>query len=94
MVRFRDRLDGENRGIIAPLLVLQDRINEAVFNLLIALQFASFRQRWATGLAIPTVDDPESSLFGQPVEPFQAAVDRLWVTDSLTRSSARSTRPT
>ncbi|RLK22632.1 SPP1 Gp6-like portal protein [Micromonospora sp. M71_S20] len=81
-VRFRDRLDGENRGVIAPLIVLQDRINEAVFSLLIALQFASFRQRWATGLAIPTVDDPESPLFGQPVEPFQAAVDRLWVTDS------------
>lgn len=82
MARFRDRLDGENRGIIAPLIVLQDRINEAVFSLLIALQFASFRQRWATGLAIPTVDDPESPLYGQPVEPFQAAVDRLWVTDS------------
>ncbi|WFE27641.1 phage portal protein [Solwaraspora sp. WMMD791] len=28
------------------------------------------------------MDDPESPLFGQPVEPFQAAVDRLWVTDS------------
>ncbi|MFG3715795.1 phage portal protein [Micromonospora sp. NPDC047730] len=82
LARFRDRLDGENRGIVCPLIVLQDRINEAVFSLLIALQFASFRQRWATGLAIPTVDDPESPLFGQPVEPFQAAVDRLWVTDS------------
>ncbi|TDC29863.1 phage portal protein [Micromonospora sp. KC213] len=82
LARFRDRLDGDNRGIIAPLIVLQDRINEAVFSLLIALQFASFRQRWATGLAIPTVDDPENPLFGQPVEPFQAAVDRLWVTDS------------
>ncbi|MDG4792692.1 phage portal protein [Micromonospora sp. WMMD1082] len=82
LVRFRDRLDGENRGIITPLLTLQDRINEAVFSLLIALQYASFRQRWATGLAIPTVEDPDSPLFGQPVEPFQAAVDRLWVTDN------------
>ncbi|OZV74778.1 hypothetical protein CA850_29820 [Micromonospora echinospora] len=82
LARFRDRLDGDNRGIVSPLLVLQDRINEAVFALLIALQYASFRQRWATGLAIPTVDDPESPLYGQPVEPFHAAVDRLWVTDS------------
>ncbi|MFI7069558.1 phage portal protein [Micromonospora sediminicola] len=81
-VRFRDRLDGENRGIVAPLIGLQDRINEAVFSLLVALQFASFRQRWATGLAIPTVEDPDSPLFGQPVEPFEAAVNRLWVADS------------
>ncbi|MFD6638320.1 phage portal protein [Micromonospora chalcea] len=82
LVRFRDRLDGENRGIVQPLIGLQDRINEAVFSLLVALQFASFRQRWATGLAIPTVDDPDSPLYGQPVEPFEAAVNRLWVADS------------
>ncbi|WP_329105496.1 phage portal protein [Micromonospora sp. NBC_01699] len=80
--RFRDRLDGQNVGVIAPLLVLQDRISEAVFSLLAALQFASFRQRWATGLAIPTIDDPASPLYGQPIEPFEAAVDRLWVSDS------------
>lgn len=76
LVRFRDRLDGEAVGIIAPLVNLQDRINESVFSLMIALQFASFRQRWATGLAIPEDAD------GNPVEPFQAAIDRLWVTDS------------
>ncbi|WBQ03779.1 phage portal protein [Kribbella sp. CA-293567] len=76
LVRFRDRLDGENVGIIAPLLPIQDRINEAVFALMIALQYASFRQRWATGLVIPTGED------GKPVEPFQAAIDRLWVTDN------------
>lgn len=76
LVRFRDRLDHDARGIIAPLINIQDRVNESVFSLMIALQYASFRQRWATGLAIP-IDDT-----GKPVEPFQAAVDRLWVTDS------------
>lgn len=77
LVRFRDRLDGEARGIIAPLYALQDRINEAVFSLMIALQYASFRQRWATGLAIPL-----DEVTGQPVEPFQAAIDRLWISDN------------
>jgi Phage portal protein, SPP1 Gp6-like len=77
MVRFRERLDGDALGIIAPLTVLQDRINEAVFSLLIALQYASFRQRWATGLAVPI--DEETN---EPVEPFEAAVNRLWVSDS------------
>lgn len=78
MVRFRERLDCEEaRGIIRPLVNLQDRINEAVFNLLIALQYASFRQRWATGLDIPR--DPDTN---EPVEPFESAVDRLWVSPS------------
>lgn len=75
LVRFRDRLDGEATGIIRPLLTLQNRINEIVFATLIAMQYASFRQRWATGLDIPVDED------GNPVEPFSSAVDRLWVTD-------------
>lgn len=90
-VRFRSRLDGDACGIVAPLTILQDRINEAVFSMLIALQYASFRQRWATGLAIPTDEDEFLSdgvtanpNFGKPVQPFEAAVNRLWVSDSDT----------
>jgi hypothetical protein len=75
LVRFRDRLDGEAVGIIRPIISLQDRVNEIVFSTLIALQYASFRQRWATGLAIPEDET------GRPVEPFQAAVNRLWVAE-------------
>lgn len=107
LVRFRDRLDGEVRGVIAPLFALQDRINEAVFALLIALQYASFRQRWATGLAIPVDENPTIPVpnpnykeeepqteenfplievpnpnFGKPVETFEAAINRLWVSDN------------
>lgn len=87
LVRYRERLEG-SKGVILPLIVLQDRINEAVFSLLIALQYASFRQRWATGLAIPVDDRPTlddgtpNPRFGEPIEPFQAAIDRLWVTDN------------
>jgi hypothetical protein len=77
-VRFRDRIDGEAAGIIRPVLTLQDRVNEIVFSTLIALQYASFRQRWATGLAIPVDDD------GNPVEPFQSAIDRLWISEDDT----------
>ncbi|MFD0044736.1 phage portal protein [Pseudarthrobacter scleromae] len=75
-VRFRDRLDDESVGIIRPIINLQDRVNEVVFATLIALQYASFRQRWATGLVVPEDDD------GNPISPFEAAVDRLWVSDS------------
>lgn len=86
LVRFRNRLDGDATGIILPLTTLQDRVNEAVFSLLIAIQYASFRQRWATGLAIPTAPilDAEGVPTGEeaPIEPFKAAVDRLWISDS------------
>jgi hypothetical protein len=76
-VRYRERLgDPVAPGIIAPLIPLQDRINETVFSMMVAMQFAAFRQRWATGLAIPEDED------GNPVEPFEAAVDRLWISDS------------
>ncbi|AYN59090.1 portal protein [Arthrobacter phage Yang] len=75
-VRFRERLDGESKGIIRPIFNLQDRVNEIVFSTLIAIQYAAFRQRWATGLVIPEDDE------GNPIEPFQSAVDRLWITDS------------
>lgn len=78
LVRFRERLDGESTGIIRPVITLQDRVNEIVFATLIALQYASFRQRWATGLVIPEDDD------GNPVEPFEAAVNRLWVAEDET----------
>lgn len=74
-VRFRERLDGEARGVIKPIMRLQDRVNEVTFATLIAIQYASFRQRWATGLAIPEDEN------GNPVEPFQAAVDRLWISE-------------
>ncbi len=81
-VRFRDRLDGQARGLITPLIPLQDRVNEISFATLIAIQYASFRQRWATGLAIPVNDDPEDEDFGKPLETFESAINRLWISDS------------
>lgn len=81
-VRFRDRLDGQARGLVSPLIPLQDRVNEVSFATLIAIQYASFRQRWATGLAIPVDEDPESPTYGEPIDTFEAAVNRLWVSDS------------
>lgn len=91
MVRFRDRLDGEPVGIIEPLITPQDRINDTVLALNIAMFFASFRQRYATGLEIPVDERPtievdgkevENPNFGQPYAEFDAAIDRLWVTSS------------
>ncbi len=88
VVRFRDRLDDVARGFIAPAIPLQDAINETSFMTKVAMQYSSFRQRWATGLVIP-VDERESlpdgspnPMFGRPIETFEAAANRLWVADA------------
>ncbi len=77
LVRFRNRLDDTPVGIVEPLIPVQDRVNETVFVLMMSLQYAAHRQRWATGLAIPV--DPDTD---EPVGSFSAAVDRLWVSDN------------
>lgn len=77
VVRFANDLDldGESCSEIEPLVPLQLRINETLLDRLMAQKFSSFRQRWATGMAIPEDEN------GNPVEPFQAAVDRLWINE-------------
>lgn len=68
-------------GEVWPLIPLQDQVDAYTFMIEMASVLAVHRQRWATGLAIP--EDPET---GKPLEPFRAALDRLWVSeDSETR---------
>ena len=73
VVAYRNRydLDGRVVGEVEPLIPLQDQINQTTFGLLMAQTFAAFRQRWVTGLAIP------EDATGNPVEPFNVAVNRL-----------------
>lgn len=72
-----DDLDGEDcvRGEVEPLIEMQDQLNSTTFNLLMAQQYAAFRQRWVTGMAPPLDEN------GSPMEPFNAAVNRLWVAE-------------
>lgn len=72
-----DDLDGDDcvRGEVEPLFDVQDQLNATVFGRMMAEQYAAFRQRWAAGL----VAEDEN---GRPQAPFQAAVDRLWVTEN------------
>jgi hypothetical protein len=72
-----DDLDGDDcvRGEIEPLFEMQDQLNATTFNLLMAQQYAAFRQRWVTGMAPPLDEN------GAPIEPFNSAVNRLWVAE-------------
>lgn len=77
IVRFLNRydLDGHVVGEVQPLIPLQDQINFTTFGLLMAQQYAAFRQRWVTGMAIPEDDK------GQAIEPLNVAVNRLLVAE-------------
>lgn len=72
-LRNRPRLDGTTKSEIADIIPVQDAINKTCADALVAAEYAAFRQRWATGIEIP--EDPET---GKPVEPFEAAVNRVW----------------
>ena len=53
------------------------RIDKLTLDKLMTSEYASFRQKWATGLEVPR--DPTS---GEPVEPYEAAVRKLWVSEN------------
>jgi hypothetical protein len=68
---------GFGRSDLADFITSVDQINKLICDMMIASEFAGFRQRWATGLEVPT--DEET---GEPVQQFEAAVDRIWATAS------------
>ncbi|MFJ4808500.1 phage portal protein [Streptomyces longwoodensis] len=69
----RPDLLGEAHSEVEDVLDIQDRINKTLIDRMMAQEFSAFRQRWMTGYEVPTDES------GQPIEPFKAAVDRLWV---------------
>lgn len=78
VVPFLCRRDiaGYGRSELIDLLPLFDRVELITADMLVASSFGAFRQRWATGLEIPI--DPAT---GKEVEPFRAALDRLWISE-------------
>lgn len=65
VTRFAAAVDLEGRtvGVIEPMIPLQNRINQTVFDLLVTQTYASFKVRYATGMAPPIERDAE----GDPV---------------------------
>ena len=78
VVPFENRatvLGGGSSEIEDCIPILQ-RIDKVTLDRLMTSEFASFRQRWATGLEVPRDET------GNPVEPYSAAVSKLWVSES------------
>lgn len=98
-VRFRERLDGKPTGIIKPLIVPQDRINDSVFLLTMGMHYASFRQRYGTGIEIPVderptyedvaTDDEWHEIAGHTFDPERL----IWVDSNGDPAELTGTRP-
>lgn len=62
VVRFAPDVDLEGRvtGVIEPMIPLQDRVNQTVFDLLVAQTFGSFKVRTVSGMAPEFRRDPDT----------------------------------
>jgi hypothetical protein len=62
---------------LEAVIDIQNAINKIITDMLVASEYASFRQRWASGIEIPV--DPET---GKPnASRFMSAVSRIWVVE-------------
>jgi hypothetical protein len=57
-------LEGRTLGVVEPVMVLQDKINQTVFDLLVAQTYSSTQVRWISGMAPPVKRNPET---GEPI---------------------------
>lgn len=71
-LRNHPRLLVEGESEIEDLVPIQNQINGLLFLLQLAGYFGAHRQRWIAGIKF--IDDAR----GQPQEPFDAAIDRVW----------------
>ncbi|MEU3265108.1 phage portal protein [Streptomyces bacillaris] len=62
VTRFAASVDLEGRtvGVVEPMIPLQNRINQTVFDLLLAQSYGSTKVRTVTGMAPPVQRDPET----------------------------------
>jgi hypothetical protein len=59
---------------LAPAIPIQDGLNKSILDMLVAMEFSAFRQRWVAGIEVDI--DPDT---GEARQPFSSGVDQLWV---------------
>jgi hypothetical protein len=58
---------------LAQAIPIQNGLNKAVLDMLVAMEFSAFRQRWVSGIEV------EYDTNGEVIPPFKIGVDRLWL---------------
>jgi hypothetical protein len=73
----RPRLRGQGVSEIAAVIPIQNALNKLFLDMLVAAEFAAFRQRYAVGLELEI--DPDT---GKAKEPYQAGAGNLWAEEN------------
>lgn len=75
LVPFVNRRNRRPEGFAEheDVLAIQNRINISLINLIAAMKYGAFRQRWASGLEVD--EDPVT---GEKIQPFQLDIRKLW----------------
>lgn len=60
------------RSLLAGVIPLQDALNKAICDMLVAMEYHAYPQRWATGVQV------ERDEHGRERSPFQAGEGRVW----------------
>lgn len=55
---------------------VQNALNKSVLDMLVAMEFSAFRQRWISGIEV------EYDEKGNPIAPFRSGAERIWLTES------------
>lgn len=61
------------RSELDDIIPLQNALNKSVMDMLVAMEFSAYPQRYATGIEVQYDAD------GKPMNPFQSGADRLWI---------------
>ena len=61
---------------LVPAIPLQDGLNKSMLDMMVAMEFVAFPQRWATGIEVTLDND------GKPIVPFTPGVERIWTVDA------------
>jgi len=68
------------RSELEAAMPIQDGLNKSMLDMLVAMEYSAFRQRWAAGIEIEVDND------GKVVPPFSAGVDHLWISQNADAS--------
>lgn len=66
-------LGSTGRSELEAAIPIQDGLNKSVLDMLVAMEFSAFRQRWAAGIEFDVGPD------GKAVAPFKAGIDQIWL---------------
>lgn len=61
------------RSELDAAIPIQDGLNKSVLDMLVAMEYAAFRQRWAAGIEV------EYDEAGEPVAPFKSGAEHIWI---------------